>query len=276
MCFCTFHSWLWVFVLWVNWTIQAQHERADNSALRQENDKIRCENIAIREALKNVICPSCGGPPINDDCYFDEQKLRLENAQLKEEVQRPSNSLILCLDLWMWMYISFDIVVHWKICSICSLIEYLALRLSTSEGQFLSSHLFSLFIYLLWICQWGVLQAKGWVALHLILIFSQGVHRPCRMCLLSNPRVFRTWISPSCQTLPQMPWKKWSGYCKQMSPCGWKVLMGGMSLILIPMRECSPRLTVTWRTPMFMLKLQEIQELWLWMAWLWLTCLWTR
>ena len=68
-------------------TIQAQHERADNSALRQENDKIRCENIAIREALKNVICPSCGGPPINDDCYFDEQKLRLENAQLKEEVQ---------------------------------------------------------------------------------------------------------------------------------------------------------------------------------------------
>lgn len=51
-----------------------------------ENDKIRCENIAIREALKNVICPSCGGPPIGEDSYFDEQKLRVENAQLKEEV----------------------------------------------------------------------------------------------------------------------------------------------------------------------------------------------
>ena len=67
---------------------QAQHERADNCQLRAENDKIRCENIAIREALKNVICPSCGGPPINDDCFFDEQKLRIENVQLKEEVKK--------------------------------------------------------------------------------------------------------------------------------------------------------------------------------------------
>ncbi|TKY44894.1 Homeobox-leucine zipper protein HDG11 [Spatholobus suberectus] len=71
--------------------MKAQHERADNCALRAENDKIRCENIAIREALKNVICPSCGGPPINEDSYFDEQKLRLENAQLKEELDRVSS-----------------------------------------------------------------------------------------------------------------------------------------------------------------------------------------
>lgn len=68
--------------------VQAQHERADNSALRAENDKIRCENIAIREALKNVICPSCGGPPLQDP-YFDEHKLRIENAHLKEEVLIP-------------------------------------------------------------------------------------------------------------------------------------------------------------------------------------------
>ncbi|CAL5184878.1 unnamed protein product [Lathyrus oleraceus] len=71
--------------------MKAQHERADNCTLRAENDKIRCENIAIREALKNIICPSCGGPPINDDCYFDEQKLRIENAQLKEELDRVSS-----------------------------------------------------------------------------------------------------------------------------------------------------------------------------------------
>ncbi|KAJ0922392.1 putative transcription factor homeobox-WOX family [Helianthus annuus] len=38
------------------------HERADNCALRVENDKIRCENIVIREALKNLVCPTCGGP----------------------------------------------------------------------------------------------------------------------------------------------------------------------------------------------------------------------
>ncbi|KAK6148220.1 hypothetical protein DH2020_019132 [Rehmannia glutinosa] len=71
--------------------ILAQHERADNCALRAENDKIRCENIAIREALKNVICPSCGGPPVSEDPYFDEQKLRMENAQLKEELDRVSS-----------------------------------------------------------------------------------------------------------------------------------------------------------------------------------------
>ncbi|KAL6524582.1 Homeobox-leucine zipper protein hdg11 [Orobanche hederae] len=71
--------------------MKAQHERADNCALRAENDKIRCENIAIREALKNVICPSCGGPPVSEDPYFDEQNLRMENAQLKEELDRVSS-----------------------------------------------------------------------------------------------------------------------------------------------------------------------------------------
>lgn len=71
--------------------MKAQHERADNCGLRAENDKIRCENIAIREALKNVICPSCGGPPVTEDSYFDEQKLRMENAQLKEELDRVSS-----------------------------------------------------------------------------------------------------------------------------------------------------------------------------------------
>ncbi|XP_068309435.1 homeobox-leucine zipper protein HDG11-like [Pyrus communis] len=71
--------------------MKAQNERADNCALRAENDKIRCENIAIREALKNVICPSCGVPPLNEDSYFDEQKLQMENTQLKQELDRVSS-----------------------------------------------------------------------------------------------------------------------------------------------------------------------------------------
>ncbi|XP_043695075.1 homeobox-leucine zipper protein ROC8-like isoform X2 [Telopea speciosissima] len=71
--------------------MKAQHERADNCALKAENDKIRCENIAIREALRNVICPNCGGPPVGEDSYFDEQKLRMENARLKEELDRVSS-----------------------------------------------------------------------------------------------------------------------------------------------------------------------------------------
>ncbi|KAK9115876.1 hypothetical protein Sjap_014823 [Stephania japonica] len=70
--------------------MKMQHERADNCALRMENDKIRCENIAIREALRNVICPACG-PPVDEDGLHDEQKLRMENAQLKEELDRISS-----------------------------------------------------------------------------------------------------------------------------------------------------------------------------------------
>lgn len=74
------------FVLMDFVVVQAQHERQDNCSLRAENDKIRCENIAIREALKNIICPNCGGPPVTEDYYFDDQKLRMENARLKDEV----------------------------------------------------------------------------------------------------------------------------------------------------------------------------------------------
>ncbi|XP_008787892.2 homeobox-leucine zipper protein ROC8-like isoform X2 [Phoenix dactylifera] len=71
--------------------MKAQHERAGNCTLRADNDKIRCENIAMKEALKNAICPSCGGPPTNEDSYVDEQKLRMENARLKEELDRVSS-----------------------------------------------------------------------------------------------------------------------------------------------------------------------------------------
>ncbi|KAJ1281229.1 hypothetical protein BS78_04G291400 [Paspalum vaginatum] len=70
--------------------MKAQHERQDNCFLRAENDKIRCENIAMREALRSVICPTCGGPPVADD-YYDEQRLRMENARLKEELDRVSS-----------------------------------------------------------------------------------------------------------------------------------------------------------------------------------------
>ncbi|CAF2182617.1 hypothetical protein HID58_027001 [Brassica napus] len=70
--------------------LKAQHERADNSALKAENDKIRCENIAIREAIKHAICPNCGGPPVSEDPYLDEQKLRMENAHLRQELERMS------------------------------------------------------------------------------------------------------------------------------------------------------------------------------------------
>ncbi|KEH21952.1 homeobox leucine zipper protein [Medicago truncatula] len=60
--------------------LKTQNERDDNCTLIQENDKIRSQNKAMREALQNVICSTCDG-----------QKLRIENARLKEELVRVSS-----------------------------------------------------------------------------------------------------------------------------------------------------------------------------------------
>lgn len=70
---------------------QTQNERADNTALRADNERIYCENLAIREALKTVICTACGGPPFNEEDDEEQRQrnlesLKLENALLKEEV----------------------------------------------------------------------------------------------------------------------------------------------------------------------------------------------
>ncbi|CAD5185692.1 unnamed protein product [Musa acuminata subsp. malaccensis] len=64
--------------------------QSDNCSLRAENDKIRCENITMEEALKRAVCLSCGAGPPPDNPFFDEQKLRMENTRLKEEVDRLS------------------------------------------------------------------------------------------------------------------------------------------------------------------------------------------
>ncbi|KAF7842928.1 homeobox-leucine zipper protein HDG11-like isoform X1 [Senna tora] len=68
---------------------KTQNERADNNFLRAENERVHCENIALREALKNMTCPSCGGPPYGEEeLQRHLQKLHLENAQLKQEASQ--------------------------------------------------------------------------------------------------------------------------------------------------------------------------------------------
>ncbi|MCO5564600.1 hypothetical protein L7F22_018265 [Adiantum nelumboides] len=66
--------------------VKAQHERHDNTYLRTENEKLRAENLALRDAMANVSCPNCGGPANLTDVSFDEQQLRIENVRLREEV----------------------------------------------------------------------------------------------------------------------------------------------------------------------------------------------
>ncbi|KAG6394430.1 hypothetical protein SASPL_145014 [Salvia splendens] len=66
---------------------KAQNERTDNNTLRAENERIRCENMAMREALKNIICPSCRDPLLHND--NDKQngllKLKNENMRLRQQ-----------------------------------------------------------------------------------------------------------------------------------------------------------------------------------------------
>ncbi|KAK8974290.1 hypothetical protein V6N11_034656 [Hibiscus sabdariffa] len=68
--------------------MKTQLERHENSLLRQENDKLRAENMSIREAMRNPMCGNCGGPAIVGDISLEEQHLRIENARLKDELDR--------------------------------------------------------------------------------------------------------------------------------------------------------------------------------------------
>ncbi|XP_019423575.1 PREDICTED: homeobox-leucine zipper protein HDG5-like isoform X2 [Lupinus angustifolius] len=69
--------------------MKAQQDRADNVILRAENESLKNDNYRLQAALRNIICPNCGGPGImGADMGLDEQQLRLENARLREELER--------------------------------------------------------------------------------------------------------------------------------------------------------------------------------------------
>ncbi|CAA7054700.1 unnamed protein product [Microthlaspi erraticum] len=70
--------------------MKAQHERHENAMLKSDNDKLRAENNRYKDALGNATCPNCGGPAAIGEMSFDEQHLRIENARLREEIDRIS------------------------------------------------------------------------------------------------------------------------------------------------------------------------------------------
>ncbi|KAI7755795.1 hypothetical protein M8C21_014919 [Ambrosia artemisiifolia] len=70
--------------------MKAQHERYDNTQLRNENEKLRADNMRLKESLSIAACPNCGGPAAIGEMSFDEQHLRIENARLREEIDRIS------------------------------------------------------------------------------------------------------------------------------------------------------------------------------------------
>ncbi|CAI9095260.1 OLC1v1031159C1 [Oldenlandia corymbosa var. corymbosa] len=68
--------------------MKAQQDRSDNVILRAENENLKNENYRLQAALRNIVCPNCGGPGMLGEMGFDEQQVRLENARLKEEFER--------------------------------------------------------------------------------------------------------------------------------------------------------------------------------------------
>ncbi|KAK4745329.1 hypothetical protein SAY87_011641 [Trapa incisa] len=67
---------------------KTHHERYQNSKLRVENEKLKIDNMRYRAALSNSSCPNCGGPSMMGEISLEEHHLRLENAHLREELDR--------------------------------------------------------------------------------------------------------------------------------------------------------------------------------------------
>ncbi|PIA58672.1 hypothetical protein AQUCO_00500546v1 [Aquilegia coerulea] len=70
--------------------MKAQQDRAENAILRAENENLKNENFRLQAAIRSITCPNCGGPAILGEMSFDEQNIRIENARLKEELERLS------------------------------------------------------------------------------------------------------------------------------------------------------------------------------------------
>ncbi|XWS62199.1 hypothetical protein CRYUN_Cryun07bG0190300 [Craigia yunnanensis] len=66
--------------------IKAQQDRSDNAILRAENESLKNEFYRLQAELSKLVCPNCGGPAVPGGISFEE--LRIENAQLKEELER--------------------------------------------------------------------------------------------------------------------------------------------------------------------------------------------
>ncbi|GFQ04741.1 homeobox-leucine zipper protein roc3 [Phtheirospermum japonicum] len=68
--------------------MKAQQDRQDNVVLRSENESLKNDNYRLQAALRNIVCPNCGGPAMLGEMGYDEQQVRIENARLKEELDR--------------------------------------------------------------------------------------------------------------------------------------------------------------------------------------------
>ncbi|XP_045791352.1 putative golgin subfamily A member 6-like protein 3 [Trifolium pratense] len=78
---------------------ESQNEKATYNELRAENERLRNENIQLKEQLENTLCITCGRPFCKN--HENMEQLCLENARLKEEVVRdPALELLVLKKKW--------------------------------------------------------------------------------------------------------------------------------------------------------------------------------
>ncbi|KAC9138552.1 hypothetical protein E3N88_46314 [Mikania micrantha] len=68
-----------------------KRERHENAILKQENEQLRLENLAMKEAVKKPVCNECGGQATIPDISIQQHKLLIENARLKEELSNMTS-----------------------------------------------------------------------------------------------------------------------------------------------------------------------------------------
>ncbi|KAK1419784.1 hypothetical protein QVD17_29116 [Tagetes erecta] len=66
--------------------LKNQTERHEKSMLKHENEQLKLDILATKEAAKNMLCSICGGQATIPDKSIQEQKLLIENVRLKDEI----------------------------------------------------------------------------------------------------------------------------------------------------------------------------------------------
>ncbi|XP_015087432.1 homeobox-leucine zipper protein ROC8-like [Solanum pennellii] len=71
---------------------KTQNERSINNALRKEKERFLCENKAMKEAMKNIMCPKCDGLPIGkEERERNLENMKTENQWLTQQYEKVSN-----------------------------------------------------------------------------------------------------------------------------------------------------------------------------------------
>lgn len=68
--------------------MQNHQERHENSQLREQNTRLIADNHRYQKEFMRALCPKCNiGRTAVSEMSLEEHRLRLQNAQLTEEVR---------------------------------------------------------------------------------------------------------------------------------------------------------------------------------------------